>query len=171
MMQMLEAGGVEIYTDQVRKADEDNPKGYYELDAVKRLEKDNAWVGEAEGKAIKVISMLLEHLPREYEYKVVFMLRDIGEILRSQQKMLERRGEPDKGPPDAKMRALFEQHLDTVRERIDEAPQFDVLYCSYNHLVSDPRPLAEQAAEFLGAPVDTDAMCSVVDPDLYRQRM
>ena len=37
LMKMLEAGGVPIVTDGLRTADEDNPKGYYELERVKNL--------------------------------------------------------------------------------------------------------------------------------------
>ena len=35
MMKMLEAGGMQILTDNLRTADENNPKGYYEYERVK----------------------------------------------------------------------------------------------------------------------------------------
>ena len=62
MMKMLEAGGLHTLTDDIREADEDNLKGYYEDERVKALHEDNAWIGEAEGKVVKVISYQLKHL-------------------------------------------------------------------------------------------------------------
>ena len=49
MMQMLQAGGLEILTDAVRMADASNPKGYLEFEAVKDLDKGPtpAWLGQA----------------------------------------------------------------------------------------------------------------------------
>ena len=92
MMKVLEAGGMEIVTDNLRTADEDNPKGYYELEDVKALKDGKSdWMEDAPGKVVKVISSLLEYLPSDYKYKIVFMHREIAEILASQKQMLIRR--------------------------------------------------------------------------------
>ena len=88
LMKMLEAGGLKPLTDRVRAADEDNPKGYYEFERVKRLEKDKEWLPEARGRAVKIISMLLKHLPPGFSYKILFMLRSMDEVLASQTQML-----------------------------------------------------------------------------------
>jgi len=73
MMKMLEAGGIAPYTDNIRSADDDNPKGYYEFERVKKLpDGDTEWLRSAEGKAVKVISALLEHLPSDYTYRVLY---------------------------------------------------------------------------------------------------
>src|SRR5512136_2813877 len=95
LMKMLEAGGLTLVTDGQRTADEDNPKGYYEVERVKDLanETDRAWLNAARGKGIKVISYLLKSLPADLNYKVLFIRRDLDEILASQKKMLARRGE------------------------------------------------------------------------------
>ena len=95
MMKMLAAGGVSVMTDAVRKADVDNPKGYYEYERVKDLEKetDKSYVREARGKALKVISFLLKDLPDDNFYQVIFMRRHLDEVIASQNKMLDRRGE------------------------------------------------------------------------------
>ena len=92
---MLEAGEVPIVADYLREADEDNPKGYFEYEPVKSLDKegDKGWVGECRGKVIKVISFLLPHLPLNLHYKVIFMRRNLDEVIASQNKMIERRGE------------------------------------------------------------------------------
>ena len=93
MMKMLDQAGLELVTDRLRQADEDNPKGYFEYEPVKQLARsaDRTWLDDARGKGVKIISTLLRELPAHYNYKVVFMRRDLSEILASQAKMLARR--------------------------------------------------------------------------------
>ena len=107
MMQMLEAGGVLVYTDNVRRADEDNQRGYFELEAVKRTKDDKAWLREASGKAVKMIYQLLYDLPPDYDYRVVFMQRDLDEVLASQRSMLERRSEKGASVAPDELRRIF----------------------------------------------------------------
>jgi len=111
MMKMLEAGGMEILKDEIRKADEDNPAGYYEFEKVKELKKDVSWLENAKGKSVKIISSLLEHLPEKYTYKIIFMHRNMEEILNSQRQMLFRRGEATNEVSDEKMGKMFLKHL------------------------------------------------------------
>jgi hypothetical protein len=169
-MKMLEAGGMEIVTDGIRTADEDNPKGYYELERVKNLHKDEdrAWLNDARGKAIKIISYLLKSLPDEHNYKVIFMNRKIAEVLASQQKMLTRRSEAS-GPADDKMAAIFERDLKEARFFL-RRPHFEVLEIDYNQALEDPRPMASKISAFLGGSMDVDTMTGVVDKKLYRNR-
>jgi hypothetical protein len=170
MMKMLEAGGLEPITDNIRTADEDNPKGYYELEKVKELKNDASWVDEARGKVVKVISALLQDLPKDHRYKIVFMQRLMPEILASQKQRLVRRGQPTDRVPDEKMAAMFEKHLEKIYGWIAEQPNMEVLYVKYNEVLADPASAASAIAEFLGLPVDQAAMTSVVDAQLYRQR-
>ena len=170
MMKMLEAGGVKLVIDGVRTADEDNPKGYYEFERVKQLDKgDTAWVSEAQGKAVKVISALLEHLPPEYEYKVLFMNRKMPEVLASQRKMLERRGERSE-ISDEKLADLLGKHVQQVKLWLARQPNFAMLDLDYNAMLADPQPWAEKVNAFLGGGLDVRAMVAVVDPALYRNR-
>ena len=118
MMNMLKAGGISLLTDDFRKPDEENPKGYYEFKRVKQLKEDASWLEKAEGKAVKVISYLLEHLPEEYDYGIIFMERKIEEVLASQRKMIEQRGETDNKVSDETMAKLFEKHLKEVGEML-----------------------------------------------------
>jgi hypothetical protein len=170
MMKMLEAGGLTPLTDNIRSADEDNPKGYYEFERVKELEKDREWLPDARGKYVKVISMLLRHLPAEYGYDVIFMRRKMEEILASQKKMLVRRGESPDKVPDEKMAALFERHIVKTDEWLKAQPNFRVLYVSYNDVLAGAAPLVASVNEFLGGSLDSEAMVRVVDSELYRQR-
>ena len=170
MMRMLEAAGLEIFSDGQRTADEDNPKGYYELERVKKLESDKDWVPEAEGKVVKVISALLRHLPDGYRYRVVFVEREMAEVLASQKQMLVRRGERTDGVADEKMAASFERHLERTREWLARQPNFEVLYVSHRSVVESPREAAAEVAAFLGGELDVQRMAAAVDRSLYRQR-
>lgn len=170
MMKVLEAAGMEVFTDNLRVADEDNPKGYFELEQVKALkEGDDSWVKDARGKVVKVISSLLEYLPSTYKYKVVFMRREITEILASQKQMLIRRGEPSEGD-DQKMAEMFQEHLKRVRVWLANQPNMEVLYVDYNALMADPAPQVKAMAEFLGLSDHLEAMLAVPDKNLYRQK-
>lgn len=171
MMKMLEAGGLEILTDNIRTADDDNLQGYYEFEQVKQLkEGDIAWVGDAQGKVVKVISALLEHLPSEYSYKVIFMEREMMEILASQRKMLERRGKTGNPAEDGKFAELYGKHLEKVKAWLGAQPNMDVLFVRYNDLLKAPAEFAAKSAEFLGIPLDTPAMIAVPQEQFYRQR-
>jgi hypothetical protein len=169
MMKMLEAGGVPVLVDNVREADVDNPRGYYEFEPVKGLKSDASWVGPARGKAVKMVYLLLLDLPAGHEYRVLFMRRNLDEILASQKAMLDRLG---KASPldDSKMAALFRDGLARFDAWVEGRPNFKVLDVSYNAMVSDPAPLAREVDRFLGGGLDLDAMTRVVDPSLYRNR-
>ena len=170
MMKMLAAGGRPVLIDTIRTADADNPKGYYEFERVKQIEHDTAWLEDAKGKVVKMIAALLKHLPGEYEYKVVFMRRDIEEVLASQRQMLIRRGEPTNTIGDEKMAELFGKHLERIEDWIDAQPNVRCCYVEYRSALEQPQDEAERVNHFLGDGLNVEAMTAVVDPDLYRQR-
>ena len=168
VMQMLAAGGLEALTDGERTADEDNPRGYLELEAVKRLRDGADWVADARGKAVKVISHLLNHLPAREEYRVVFVERDLDEVLASQAKMIARRGQPT--PPEEVVRKAFEGHLAGFDRLIASRPDMSALRLAYADTIADPVAATQRLAEFVGGDLDRTAMAAAVDPGLYRNR-
>lgn len=171
MMKMLVAGGLEVLTDGLRGADENNPKGYFELEQVKQLpEGDTGWVQTARGKVVKVISYLLEYLPAEVPYRVIFMQRDLGEVLASQKRMLERDGKSEGSASDEQMTELYEKHLKQVEAWMRRQANLQVLFVSHKVVMQSALEAAEQVNRFLGGELDTDAMAAVVDPALYRER-
>lgn len=171
MMMMLKEAGIELLTDHARKADEDNPKGYYELERVKKLKDgDTAWLEGASGKAVKVISALLPSLPNKYAYKVIFMRRDMAEILASQHKMLINRGEDPKKIDDEEIGASFEKHLAKTIEWLGNQPNFTTLFVNYNLLLTEPAPQVAKIGQFLGDDVDSDRMIAAIDLKLHRQK-
>lgn len=170
-MAMLEAGGIPILTDGLRAADASNPKGYYEFERVKELDKPGgqAWLAEARGKAVKIISFLLTHLPESYDYQVVFMQRNLDEVLASQNTMLASRGEAG-GADDTRMRALYEEHLAQVERFMRNRSCFSTLKVPYARVVADPRAEAARINAFVGGRLDVEKMAAVADRTLYRNR-
>ena len=171
MMKMLEAGGLPLLVDNLRIGDDDNPAGYYEFEPVKKLSQgDSEWLADAQGKVLKVIAALITHLPATYSYQIIFMRRDMSEILASQKKMLLNRGEDPNKISDAEMAQLFEKHLFKVLSWIHQQPNMRKIEVSYNMLFKDPKPNIAQINRFLGNILDGEKMLEVINPDLYRQR-
>jgi hypothetical protein len=170
MMKMLSEGGLEAVTDAVRAADDDNPNGYFELEAVKELAGGaGGWMEGAQGKVVKIISALLEHLPARYQYRVIFMERSLAEVLASQKKMLSNRAK-ESAIQDDEMQAQFQKHLGAVKFWLARQPNIQVLYVDYNKMLVAPEPACQAIADFIGLPVDVAKMLAVPNERLYRNR-
>jgi Sulfotransferase domain len=171
MMRMLAEGGIPVITDELRGADSDNPNGYFELETVRQMSDGNvAWLENAGGKAVKIISALLEHLPSNYSYKIIFLEREIQEILASQHKMLANRNE-EPTANDTEIEVQIQKHLSAMRPWLVRQPNMEVLYVNYNTLMTKPEPLCEQITEFLDLPLNQARMLAVPDRHLYRNRI
>jgi hypothetical protein len=170
MMRMLDAGGVPALTDNVRQADVDNPRGYYEFEPVKRTKEDPSWLDRAPGKVVKMVYRLLYDLPPDHTYHVIFMRRHLKEVIKSQDVMLERRGKAGGKLTDDKLIELFQQQLKEFDDWFTRQPNFKRLDISYNDVLQDPTPAVTALNEFLGGQLNTAAMLKVVEPELYRQR-
>ncbi len=169
MMRMLDAGGMSVVVDNVRKADEDNPVGYFEFEKVKKIKQDASWLKDIEGKAVKMVSQLLYDLPANYRYKVIFMKRNMQEMLKSQQKMLERKGTQD-NVADEDMLRFFQKHVADVEEWLRKQANMEVLYIDYNDTMKEPAKSARAINTFLGGVLDSSKMATAVDSSLYRNR-
>jgi len=172
LMKMLEAGGIEIASDGIRTADDDNPKGYYELEKVKELDKseDKSWLTEFRGKAVKIISYFLKDLPKTNNYKIIFIERDLQEMIASQNKMLIHRGEVVDPAGDEKMIKNFENHLQKIKYMLGNEPHFELLYLNYSDVLKRPIKEVEKVNQFLGGYLDKEKMIGIIDPKLYRNR-
>ncbi len=168
MMQMLDRGGIPVVTDNVRTPDADNPRGYYEFERVKKIKEDVSWLPGMRGKAFKMVSQLLYELPSNEKYRVIFMERDLDEVIRSQEKMLARLGKP--AAPGPEIMRLFTLHLEKLRRWLAEQRYIDILFVRYNDLVERPEEQAEQIGAFLGGRADSRLMAATVDSCLYRNR-
>jgi hypothetical protein len=169
-MQMIHAGGVEAVTDGQRASDEDNPRGYFEFERVKQLRNDRTWLDGAEGKVVKVIHLLLTELPDDRPYRVVFMQRDLGEVVRSQATMLARSGRAGGQLAPERLMAVYAQQLAAVDAWLAARPNFQVLKVPYAQMVADPATHAAAVNRFLGGTLDETGMRAAVDPSLHRNR-
>ena len=170
MMQMLAAGGLPVLTDGRRSADADNPLGYYEYEAVKSLAQDASWLACARGKAVKIVSALLAHLPDGYDYRVIFMRRPMAEVLASQSTMLERLGRAAPGSDEARLGELFIRHLDDVDALLRRRASIARLDVDYPDVIAAPLRVAEAVNAFLGGTLDPVRMAATVAPELHRKR-
>jgi hypothetical protein len=176
MMQMLAAGGLAPLTDGVRTADESNPEGYFELEAVKDLDKPSgradrlAWLANARGKAVKIVTPLLPHLPDSYNYRVILMQRPLEEVVASQNVMLARAGETASGVPDSTVVAQYEKFTRSKQALIAHRACFETLTVRYGDVIADPRAQAERVDRFVGGGLAIDRMAAAVHERLYRNR-
>ncbi len=170
-MKMIAAGGLPVVTDGLRHADASNPNGYYEFERVKSLDKagDTSWLADARGKAVKIISFLITYLPEAYDYRVVFMQRDLSEVIASQNRMLDARGSA-RGADDQRTRALYTAHLEQVDRFLANRACFSTLRVGYSDTVTSPSAQAARINAFLGGHLDEPKMTAVADTALYRNR-
>lgn len=170
MMRMLEQGGLAVLTDGERTADDDNPNGYYEFEAVKQTREDASWLENSDGKAVKMIYRLLYDLPTDRSYRVLFMTRELDEVLASQRVMLRRQGVTEDAVSDEQMAALFRADLAKFRRWVAAQPHIELIDVNYNQVQQDPAAQARRINDFLGGILDESAMAQVVDEALYRNR-
>jgi len=172
MMKMLEAGGLDVMTDGERAPDVDNPKGYFELERVKDLEKetDKSYLRDARGKVLKVISFLIKDLPDENDYRVIFMRRDLDEVLASQNKMIDRLGTTDSAAQDEAMKEAYRNDIVRVRLLCKKRSNFELIETHYKATIETPAETAQTVNAFLGGHLDEAAMRAAVDASLYRNR-
>jgi thioredoxin len=169
MMRMLNVGGIPALCDEHRTPDADNPNGYYEFESVKSIQNYGDWIERAVGHSVKMVYNLLEHLPKDREYRVVFMRRQIDEIIQSQRAMLLRNGIKTE-IPDEEIKELFERVLRQFYSWLPSQTHLKLINVSYNELLSRPASTMAQINRHLGYSLDTEAMAQVIDHSLYRNR-
>lgn len=170
MMKMLDEAGLPALTDQIRKADADNPKGYYEFELVKKTRQDPSWLAGATGKCVKMVYRLLYDLPDGYQYRVILMRRNLDEVLQSQEVMLERSGKGGGTLSNDKLKAMFQAEMEKAARWMSERPNFAFIDVNYNQMLAEPRPQVKRLNDFLGGDLSEQKMLEAIDPNLYRQR-
>lgn len=170
LMRMLEAGGIPPLVDGLRRADPDNPRGYYEFEPVKRTRADASWVPQAVGRVVKMVHVLLRDLPLSHPYRIVFMRRDLDEVVASQNAMLARTCKPTDALPAETIKEVYRAQVAAAIEYVAaRAANFTLVEVDYNELLREPAPhLARLSAALDG--LDTESMARVIEPQLYRQR-
>lgn len=169
MMQMLQAAGLEPLTDGQREADENNPKGYFEFEAAKQLRDNPHWIERAQGKVTKVVAQLIPFLPQGFKYRVIFMERDIQEVIASQHKMLQRLEKQGATLDDHRIQNAYERQLSGANRLLDQH-NIPLLSIAYTDAINNPESVVQQVSEFLNIDGAEHEMHATIDPALYRQR-
>lgn len=170
-MQMLVAGGVPWLADDARPPDVDNPRGYYELEAMKRLPDDADWIDRAHGRAVKIVVPLVRSLPLRVRCRVLLVRRAMSEVMASQQAMLARRGEAPLGNAEVALAAAFARELVETERWIAARAAGRGCVLEHGRILAEPQESALTVAGWVGLPgLDIAAMAAVVDAALHRQR-
>ena len=161
-----------VLTDDLRPADEDNPRGYLEFEPVKNLLRDSKWLSEARGKAVKIVAPLLVALPPGLACRVILCERDLDEVLDSQQRMLRHRNQPLADTPERRrvLKDEYQRTLDRAKGMLTARPDSQLLVVRHGTMISDAHLTAERINSFLGGGLDVEQMTKAVDPTLYRNR-
>ncbi len=174
MMQMLAAGGLTPLTDGQRTADASNPRGYFELDQATRLASDTTWLSQAHGKVVKIVAQLLPKLPdildgSRAQYRVIFMDRDLSEVVASQRTMLDRQDRQGANLSDSELMAVYRSQLDAVFKTLAQR-QIPWLMVRHAQVIRHPQRVAQDLNKAFAGALDESAMAAVVDQSLYRER-
>lgn len=171
MMQVLGAGGLPLFTDGQREADENNERGFFEHEAVKNLKKNKTWLPDAVGKGAKVVAQLLPELPLNYSYKVIFMERDLTSVVASQQKMLARLNAGVKEDNfNMGLHARYEATLKEALNWVESNANVTAISVNFDEAIANPEEASRRVAEFLGGGLDTAKMAQAIAPSLRREK-
>jgi len=171
MMQILQSMGIKLFIDKHRAPDQSNPKGYFEHELVKTIERNNFWIKDAKGKAIKIVSPLLMYLPVNINYKIIFMNRLLDEIIQSQERMLSERGKENNTINSEVLKQIFIKDLNLSRKWIAKQSQSKYLEISHSKLLENPKPELEKIKTFLDIPIDLRSTIKVIDKKLYQAKV
>ena len=104
------------------------------------------------GKAVKMVYQLVYDLPTDYRYRLLFMRRNMEELLASQKKMLQRSGTTGADVSDAKIAELFQKQLAKFDSWVERQEHLEMLDVSYNDLVQAPaRPVEARGGKVTGS--------------------
>jgi len=171
MMRMIGEGGIPILSDGLRVPDEDNPNGYYEFERVRRTRQDPSWIPDALGKVVKMVHLLLLELPLTHEYRVVFMRRDLREVVKSQNRMLTRLNKPTDDLPEERVAEIYKRQIETTLTYLQSHDDyFRVIEVDYNVLIKNPLDLVRRVGAFFDG-LNTDEMVKAIDVRLYRNQI
>ncbi len=165
-MQMVEAAGMPLFTDNARPADESNPRGYFESELVKTIARDRSWIGQAEGRAIKVVIPLIAHLPLDRDLRVIFMLRRLDEVISSQGRMMKRLGQKSTAPET--LQSVYQSQVERTLACLQKT-RIALLKLDFRDLIQNPHDHARQIVSFVKSGMP-EAVASVISPDLYREK-
>jgi len=169
LMQILHAGGVPMaFDNSTRPPDENNPRGYFELEGgkiINKLMEETFSLEGFKGQFIKITAYGLKFLTPGH-YRVIYSERDIEEILDSMEKMARIE---DISRSDT--REVFVKLNTVIKDLILNRDDMDVLLVNYNQILKNPKESIQKIHDFLNsADFSLEKMLSCVDQKLYRKR-
>ncbi len=169
LMQILHAGGVPMaFDNSTRPPDDSNPKGYFELEGgkiINKLMKETFPFEKFKGQFIKITAYGLKFLPSGH-YRVIYSERNIEEILDSMEKMARIE---DNNRSDT--RDVFVKLNTVIKDLIMKREDMDVLLVNYNQILANPKDSIKKIHDFLdSSDLSIEQMVSCVDQKLYRKR-
>ncbi|MFZ4740897.1 MAG: alkaline phosphatase family protein [Bacteroidales bacterium] len=167
MMQILNESGIKTLTDNIRKPDDNNPNGYFEFEKAKNIANDNSWLELAQGKVVKIISHGIQFLPQNFNYKIIFMQRDLNEIIKSQQKMLNK----SQSTFPTAIYNVFKNDLEKIKYWTEKEPNVEIIYVNFADLFSKNIQIVEDLSRFLNKPISVENINTVINHDLYRNKI
>lgn len=168
-MQLIVNGGApSSFDNETRPPDTNNPKGYYELEGgkiINKLMNGSFSITEYLGRFIKITAFGLKFLPRGH-YKIIYSERNIEEILDSMEKMTKIE---DNNRDETRL--VFTKLNNMIKNLLVEREDCDVLFVNYNDIMSDPKNHIRAIHEFIGSPdVNLEKMIATVDTGLHRNK-
>lgn len=171
MMAMLQAGGLELYTDGKREADKDNPKGFFEHEVVKEMPVKADWLESCKGKAVKVISSLLRYLPGEHQYKLIWIKRPLTEVIVSQEIMKGREKAEIMRNFPFQMALELQQEEERLANWAKRQPNISSQVVEYYDCLKDASEVIHEVSAFLGIDLEASAAQAAVDDKLHRNKL
>jgi predicted AlkP superfamily phosphohydrolase/phosphomutase/tetratricopeptide (TPR) repeat protein len=162
MMQILKSGGLAVLADDSRREDEHNPKGYFELEAVKRLAVDDCFMADARGKAIKIVMPLIRLLKPTYPLKVIWMDRPLEAVVRSQQKMAGRQS----ALLDLQLLMKMRHEQELMKQWLESNAAVSFIQVDYDAAIENPKVVLKKLTSFLGKQFVLNYALDIIDPGL-----
>jgi len=166
MMQILNKSELDIFSDGIRQKDISNPEGYYELEAVKGIVRDNSFLKNALGKVVKIVVPLPIYMDKSLSYRVIFMRREIDEVLKSQEKMLNK----DQLSEREKFRTIYEKHLKKTYSFF-YANNISFIDIQHKALLYDSENEVMKIKEFLNLKSPVQDLVSAIKLELHRNKL
>ena len=119
-----------------------------------------------------IVAPLLGAIPAELPCRVIFVERDVEEVLDSQARMLVRRGKSIEMSAErrALLKAEYARTVARVKAMLARRAGTRVLSVGYRETVSNAGLVAARVNEFLGGGFDVGKMAAAVDAALHRNR-
>lgn len=168
MMNILYQSGIAVLTDNIRKADENNPAGYFEFEPVKKMASDVSWIHLAENKAVKIIAQLLKYLPPAHRYKIIFMQRDIAEVIASQQKML---GKNTNAKNTALLAETFLKQIENITEWLNKQANIETIFLNHKEIIYNSTEALNKLSVFLNNQSILKSGIKAIEPNLHRNKL